>query len=149
MCSLSSICHLKLIQNGNEGFNERVPNYSKNLVHIVKYGGSNLMAAASAGNFMFIESILQIFQGNTKVSVDTICLGQPWIFWEDNHLKHTAKSAKEWLLYNAPPNNSAATRSKPNQSFGGRTQYLKNTNFEEFSKMEHRWKLLLTQQQIL
>lgn len=85
----------------------------KNIVATVKHGGGCVMvwgsmSAAGVGNLVFIDKTmdrfvyLDILRNNLEPSVQKSGLKNDWIFQQDNDPKHTAKTVKEWLLYNAP-----------------------------------------------
>ncbi len=66
------------------------------------------MAAAGAGNLVFIDGTINkfkyvdILKDNLIPSKEKLGLVTPWIFQQDNDPKHTSYIACEWLLYNVP-----------------------------------------------
>lgn len=79
----------------------------------VKHGGGSVMiwgsmAAAGPGNLVFIESVMDqykyrnILRANLPEVIQKLQLHNRWIFQQDNDPKHTARTVKEWLLYNVP-----------------------------------------------
>ena len=84
---------------------------SKNLIPTVKHGDGGVlvwrcMSAAGVGNLHFIEGItshvmyIDILKQNLRSSSFKMDMGNQIIFQQDNVPKHTARKAKEWLLYN-------------------------------------------------
>lgn len=85
----------------------------KNMIPTVKHGGGNVMvwgamASSGVGDLVFVEGNMDRFQyknileDHLKASVDTLNLGNSWIFQQDNDPKHTAHVVRDWLLYYAP-----------------------------------------------
>ncbi|GBP03423.1 Transposable element Tcb1 transposase [Eumeta japonica] len=103
---------------GNDGRSKvwRKPNTAldpQNIIPTVKHGGGSVMvwgamASSGVGRLVFVEGNMDryqyknILEHNLKASVDSLCLGNQWIFQQDNDPKHTAHVVRDWLLYYAP-----------------------------------------------
>lgn len=85
----------------------------KNIIPTVKHGGGNVIVwgaipSSGVGRLVFVEGNMDryqyknILEQNLKASVDSLGLGNQWIFQQDNDPKHTAHVVRDWLLYYAP-----------------------------------------------
>uniref|UniRef100_A0A8C5R032 Transposase n=1 Tax=Leptobrachium leishanense TaxID=445787 RepID=A0A8C5R032_9ANUR len=83
----------------------------QNLIPTVKHGGGSIMvwgcfAASGPGRIVVIDGKMNsrvyqdILQENIRPSVRQLKLRRGWVMQQDNDLKHTSNSTKEWLQQN-------------------------------------------------
>jgi hypothetical protein len=84
----------------------------KNVIPTVKHGGGHAMVRgcmgyAGVGETAIVEGIMNaggyvnILRGNLKKSVRKLGIQDSYLFQQDNDPKYTARTIREWLLYDA------------------------------------------------
>jgi transposase len=84
----------------------------KNVIPTVKHRGGHAMVWGCMGyagveELAIVEGIMNakgyvnILRGNLKKSVRKLEIQDSYLFQQDNDPKHTARTTREWLLYNA------------------------------------------------
>jgi transposase len=87
-------------------------NYPKNFIPTVKHEGGHAlvwgcMGYAGVEELATVEGIMNakghvnILRGNLKKSVRKLGIQDSYLFKQDNDTKHTARTTREWLLYDA------------------------------------------------